>query len=146
MPPSPRSPAFMRLPWARRNPVAFLRWLSDEAGDVSSFRYGRRRVVFLNDPAAIQEVLSRQPERFSKAFIRGATKRIMGDSIFVSDGPYHDRQRAAIQPKFRHDSIGPLVEGTFRATEAIVGEWPAEGTIDARFEMQRLALRVSLLN
>lgn len=146
IPPSPAVPAILRMRSARGDPEGFLRSLAGVSTDAASFRVGRRRFVFMNDPALIQEVLVHQAERFTKGFVLGKTQRLLGESVFASEGDLHHRQRRAVGPMVRHETLDPFIRLTHAAAVDLASRWPDDGTVDAYREMDSLSLRVCLIH
>lgn len=146
IPPASAVPAILKLRAARANPEGFLKSLGGGQVDAASFRAGRRRFVFLNEPGLIQEVLLHQADKFRKTFVLGKTQRLLGESVFVSEGDLHRRQRRAVAPMVRHETLDPFIRLTHAAAVDLASGWPSEGTVDAYREMDALSLRVCLIH
>ncbi|MEM9288911.1 MAG: cytochrome P450 [Pseudomonadota bacterium] len=69
-----------------------------EAGELG---YSRRSIKLFNDPVLVKQILADKEEMFPKSDLMvGALEPLIGDSIFVTDGPKWRRQRAMIDPAF----------------------------------------------
>lgn len=69
--------------------------------DACELGYSRRSIKLFNDPALVKEILADDGSLFPKSDLMvGALESLIGDSIFVSDGPKWRRQRAMIDPAF----------------------------------------------
>ncbi|MEM1020101.1 MAG: cytochrome P450, partial [Pseudomonadota bacterium] len=63
-----------------------------EAGELG---YSRRSIKLFNDPVLVKQILADKEEMFPKSELMvGALEPLIGDSIFVTDGPKWRRQRA----------------------------------------------------
>ncbi|MEM9898932.1 MAG: cytochrome P450 [Pseudomonadota bacterium] len=63
--------------------------------------YSRRSIKLFNDPELVKEIMIDRDGIFPKSDLMvGALEPLIGDSIFVSDGPKWRRQRAMIEPAF----------------------------------------------
>lgn len=93
--------ALARTVW--RGDGDLLSLLPDEAYTMKagSLGYSRRSIKLVNDAALVREVMMDEEEIFPKSDLMvGALEPLIGDSIFVSDGPKWRRQRAMIDPAF----------------------------------------------
>ncbi len=63
--------------------------------------FSRRSIKLFNDPELVRQILQDSEGIYPKSDLMvGALERLIGDSIFVSDGPKWRRQRAMIDPAF----------------------------------------------
>ncbi|MEO1252790.1 MAG: cytochrome P450 [Pseudomonadota bacterium] len=63
--------------------------------------YSRRSIKLFNDPALVREILGDDGSMFPKSDLMvGALEPLIGQSMFVTDGPKWRRQRAMIDPAF----------------------------------------------
>jgi cytochrome P450 len=106
-----------------------------------------RRIVVLNDPAAIQEAFVAQAPAFERKSpqMRHALEPLLGDGLFISDGLVWKRRRPQVQRVTHPSRLGELVP----VMTAVAEEWAAawervpEGTmVDALGEMGRFAAEV----
>ena len=80
------------------------RW-AREYGDVVSARFGHRRVVFVNHPDFVEEVLVNQNRKFIKHYRLRQTRRTLGLGLLTSEGEFWRGQRKLAQPAFHRDRI-----------------------------------------
>ena len=74
--------------------------------DVGNLGYSRRGTVLFNDPELIRIILRDDGALFPKSDLMvNALEPLIGESIFVTDGPKWRRQRAMIDPAFSHMRI-----------------------------------------
>ena len=87
LPPGPRG----RLPGGqlfafRRDPLGFLERVSREYGDVASYRIGPQRIVLLNNPEYVKDVLVTHHRRFHKGRVLQRAKILLGEGLLTSEG------------------------------------------------------------
>ncbi|MEM9706074.1 MAG: cytochrome P450 [Pseudomonadota bacterium] len=69
--------------------------------DAGYLGYSRRSIMLFNEPSLVREIMLDADGIFPKSDLMvGALEPLIGDSIFVSDGPKWRRQRAMIDPAF----------------------------------------------
>jgi cytochrome P450 len=123
----------------REFPV-FLRELQQEYGNVSAFRVPWRRFYFLNDPAAIKEVLIAQQHSFVKSEGTRAMRELLGEGLVTSEEPLHRRMRRIVQPAFHRQRIAAYAQTMHEYAQA----WrPPQGTFNMHAEMMELTLRIA---
>ena len=80
----------------------------------------RRKIVLVNDPVLVRQLLTERVERFPKNDLMvGALEPLVGDSVFVSSGGKWRRQRRMIDAAFSH----MRVNRAFRGMEAGVADF-----------------------
>ena len=89
---------------------AMTRW-AREYGDVVAARFGPRRVVFVNHPDLVEEVLVNQNRKFIKHYRLRQTRRTLGHGLLTSEGEFWRGQRKLAQPAFHRDRIVGLWRG-----------------------------------
>ena len=97
--------------------------LSDKAYrmKMGQFRFPTRRFFMLNDPPLIRQVLVERAHDFPKSDILGCMlKRLMGDSIFTSNGAVWRRQRAMLNPAFEATRVRLVFDQMRFATDRMI--------------------------
>ncbi|MEO1309384.1 MAG: cytochrome P450 [Pseudomonadota bacterium] len=93
--------------------------------------YSRRSIVLFNDPVLVREILNDPGEAFPKSDLMvNALEALIGDSIFVSDGPKWRRQRAMIDPAFSRMRLAlafSSMQAAVDAYERVLAERAASG-------------------
>jgi cytochrome P450 len=128
----------------RRTPLrefpAFLEAMQREYGPVSSFRVPWRRFYFLNDPAAIKDVLVARQHDFIKSEGTRAMRELLGEGLVTSEEPLHRRMRRIVQPAFHRERIAAYAQTMREYADA----WRAPaGVFDMHAEMMELTLRIA---
>ncbi|MEN3309330.1 MAG: hypothetical protein V7603_5532 [Micromonosporaceae bacterium] len=123
----------------RRRPREFL--LSLQSGEaVTTIRLGRETVYVINDPELIRQAI-RDPDTFGKGGpITERFRTMFGNGLGISDGDFHRRQRALIQPAFHHTKILHYASIMTGAAAAMVDRWQDGGRLAVDREMGDLAL------
>ena len=82
--------------------------------------YGRDRIL-VNDPAAVRRVLVENAMAYEKpAPTRRLTRPIIGEGVFLSEGPEWRRQRRALSPTFTPNHVEQLTPHFADAAEGLV--------------------------
>ncbi|MBI2774259.1 MAG: cytochrome P450 [Chloroflexi bacterium] len=130
----------------RADPLGFLVRCAREDGDIVVFEMASRRLVVVNSPELVQEVLQRRHKEFLKAHgfeteLVPWGRTILGHGLLVSEGEAWLRQRRLMHQAFeraRMDSYGAVAA---EATAALLAQWgPRERDIYA--DMSRLTLEI----
>lgn len=125
-----------------RSPLVFFEEMKRDCGDAARFSLFNERFVLFSDPALVNEVLVTKQNSFRKGKALEGAREFLGNSLLVSEGQEHTRQRRLIQPAFHHGRIAGyariMAEKSRQWTEARrAGE-----EIDLAVEMNRLTLAV----
>src|SRR5438105_9605504 len=109
------------LPQFGRDPLAFLERCAREFGDFVPLRFVGRPVLFINDAAAIEQVLVSQSRNFRKTigYRTPFMRRLFGRRLLTSEGEFWTRQRRLSQPAFHRDSIASYGGGIVSFTRGL---------------------------
>lgn len=118
----------------------FLDELQRAYGPVSAFRVPWRRFYFLNDSAAIKDVLVTQQHAFVKSEGTRAMRDLLGEGLVTSEEPLHRRMRRVVQPAFHRERIAAYAQ----TMQEYAQRWRApDGVFDMHAEMMELTLRIA---
>ena len=118
----------------------FLAELETQYGSIAMFRVPWRRFYFVNDPAAIKDVLVTQQHAFVKSEGTRAMRELLGEGLVTSEEPLHRRMRRIVQPAFHRERIANYAQ-TMRE---YAQQWqPPPGRFDMHAEMMELTLRIA---
>jgi cytochrome P450 len=126
----------------RRDPLAFFTSIAP-LGDVVAYRMGPRRVVFINDPEHIKDLLITSNRKFIKSMVLQRAKRVLGEGLLTSEGEFHLRQRRLAQPAFHRDRIAGYAVMMAREAEDMARAWQSGTIVDIHEEMMRLTLIIA---
>jgi cyclooctat-9-en-7-ol 5-monooxygenase len=107
---------------------------------VSLIQVGRETMYVVNDPTLIREVL-----RDAETYVRGGpiTQRfraMFGNGLGISEGAFHRRQRAIIQPAFHRRRVADLVDTMSATATDTTGPWVDGARVDVDVLMDDLAM------
>lgn len=126
----------------RNDPLGYLERMAARYGDLARFRVGPYRLVFVNHPDLVHEVLVAKDSSFAKGRILDQARDVFGQGLLTSEGDFHRRQRRLIQPVFHRRRIDTYA-GIMAADAAAAAErWRDGETLDMAREMTRLTLRI----
>ncbi len=143
-PPGPKEKFPAELLFAfNRDSTGFLSRIAHDYGDISYFRFGWMRVVFVNHPDLVQDILVTHHRNFIQGPARQTAKRLAPNALFVADGDIHVKKRRLIHPLFhrRHIQTFGNVITDFSAQQS--EQWQEGQTLNIAHEMWRLALRIT---
>jgi cytochrome P450 len=89
----------------RRSPIEFLDLLVASGASQSPVRFGPERVLLVDDPAQVWELLTVHVRRTRKGRGLVRARLLLGDGLLTSEGEAHMRQRRALQAAFHPQRI-----------------------------------------
>jgi cytochrome P450 len=143
-PPGPRSVLF-GLPLSRtlkRDRLGALARLAREYGDIAGFRVGPQRLVLLNHPDYVEDVLVTRARLFKKGRALERAKRLLGEGLLTSEGDHHRRQRRLALPAFHKQRIAAYADTMVAHAVRTAARWRDGDTLDISAEMNRLTLTI----
>jgi cytochrome P450 len=126
----------------RRDPLGWLERISARYGDLAQLRVGPYRLVVVNHPDLVHEVLVTKDASFVKGRALDQARDIFGKGLLTSEGDFHKRQRRLIQPAFHRRRIEVYADSMAADAAAAAARWRDGETFDAAREMMRLTLRI----
>lgn len=119
-----------------------LRRLLEAAPDAFIVHTPIYRVIFLNDPELIEEMLVSKYKCYHKDPGFAALRRLMGDGLLTSEDETHLRHRRMIQPAFHKDRIDAYAEHMVRLSHEGMARWQDGATLDLSAEMMGITLAI----
>ncbi len=128
----------------RRTPLrefpTFLFEVDREYGPVCKFSVPWRRFYFVNDPAAIKDILITRQHDFVKSEGTRAMRELLGQGLVTSEEPLHRKMRRIVQPAFHRERVA----GYAQTIREYAERWrPPPGVFDMHAEMMELTLRIA---
>ncbi len=118
----------------------FLFEVTREYGPVVAFRVPWRRFYFVNDPAAIKELLVTHQHNLVKSEGTRAMRALLGHGLVTSEEPLHRKMRRIVQPAFHKQRIA----GYAQTMREYARAWhPPADVFDMHAEMMELTLRIA---
>ena len=130
-----------------RDPVACMRRLYQEHGDLAVLEEGSQRLVFIFSPDLNQQVLS-DPDTFHSRFfaIRGpkhSSQRKLTTGLLGMNGEQHKRNRRLVKEPFSKRSLVTYYERIAAIADEMLDTWRVGQTRDLFPEMTHYMLRVT---
>ena len=139
IPPGPKSNIpFANLFSFRKDSLDFLRKASQEYGDIVHFKMGPLRIVYLNHPDYVKEVLLTQNSNFVKGRPLEVAKEILGEGLLTSEGDFHKRQSRIMQPAFHMRMMDTYAPAMIECSSRLISDWEDGVTVDMFEEMVKL--------
>lgn len=111
-------------------------------GGIAAFRLGPTPTVLVTDPAAVQHVLGRHPDRYVKRSHRA--RMLVGDGVLSATGEAWKRQRRLLQSQFTGTGMRRyeqrIAAAARQAAERWAGYLRSGEEFDVAEEMRRFAL------
>ncbi|HTB79612.1 MAG TPA: cytochrome P450 [Opitutaceae bacterium] len=143
-PPGPRKRFFSNpIRSLRGHPEKFLASLATEYGDIARFRLGWQEIWLLSHPDLIHEALVTQAAKFVKSSAMQRARIFMGDSLLVSVGEAHRRQRQLVLPAFHRSRLAGYADTMMACAVQTRDRWRAGDEVDIAPEMNQLTLAIA---
>ena len=125
----------------RNQRLALLSQVSHTFGDIGAFHFGPNIVPLINSPEFVRQVLVNQAAAFEKTTtVRALGTPVLGNSVFLSEGEEHRRQRKLMAPLFQHSRILQYAQVMTDCTSRLQAAWGEGETLNLADEMMRLTL------
>jgi cytochrome P450 len=131
-----------RGPLSNGDPLSYFTWIVREYGDLVGLRVLNFRILLINHPDHIEDVLVNHPRKFIKGRVLKANKRVFGSGLLTSEGDFWLRQRRLAQPAFHPARIASYASTMVEYTERLLHEWQDGEERDIHKEMMRLTLQI----
>jgi cytochrome P450 len=143
----PPGPSFGLRRWSlgplnSGDPLKYFTGIIREYGDVVGLRIFNFRILLINHPDHIEDVLLNHPRKFIKGRVLQANKRVFGRGLLTSEGDFWLRQRRLAQPAFHRARIAGYASTMVEYTERLLDEWQDGEERDVHKEMMRLTLQI----
>lgn len=125
-----------------RSPLSFFQEMKAQQGDAARFKLFNENFVLFSDPAVVNEFLVTKQHSFRKGKALEGAKVFLGNSLLVSEGQEHSRQRKLIQPAFHRGRIAGYAQVMAERSRQWTDGLRADEEIDLAVEMNRLTLAV----
>src|SRR6187431_1163895 len=127
----------------RRDSIGFLKKIADEYGDIVHFKIGPIRIVLLNHPDLIKEVLTTQHRNFVKGRPLEMAKELLGEGLLTSEGEFHKRQSRLIQPAFHRNAIESCATAMTECSANLMDGWSEDMQVDIKEEMTNMSIAIA---
>ncbi len=128
----------------KRNSLEFLTRMAKRDGDLSRFQLGPKKVLLVNEPTLIRDVLVTQAERFPRLGRQLKTIRsIDGNSLFSKTGPAWVADRQMIAAAVSPDKLEKFAADVIELTSSRIEGWCDRQPIDLTDETTNLAALIA---
>jgi cytochrome P450 len=121
----------------------FLARVAAKHGPIASWRMPRARFWFLDEPAAIEQLLLANGYDVIKGRGLRRMRRLLGHGLLTSDEPLHLRQRRLVQPAFHRDRVAGYAATMIGAAREAAERLEDGEVVAVDALMNRLALRIA---
>ena len=144
LPPGPKSKFPLdHLFSYRRDSIGFLKKIAREYGDIVHFKMGPIRIILLNHPDYIKEVLTVQHRNFVKGRPLEMAKELLGEGLLTSEGEFHKRHSRMIQPAFHRNMIESYVPAVIKCISQMMNRWEDGMKTDMKDEMTHMSIAIA---
>src|SRR5476649_2633802 len=123
-------------------PLEFFHELKETCGDAARFTLFNEKFILFSNPTLVNEVLVTKQNSFRKGKALEGARVFLGNSLLVSEGEEHTRQRRLIQPAFHRGRIAGYAQIMSEKARLWTDAQHAGKEIDLAVEMNRLTLAV----
>ncbi|HET6759611.1 MAG TPA: cytochrome P450 [Propionibacteriaceae bacterium] len=124
----------------RRSPIEFVDLLVASGASARPLRVGSERMLLLDDPTQIWQLLTAHTRRTQKGRGLVRARLLLGDGLLTSEGEEHMRQRRALQAAFHSGRIADYLGCFAAAAQRAADRWSNGCEIDLVAEMSGLTL------
>ena len=130
------------LPEFAADRLGFLTKIARDHGDVVAIRFLHRKIVVVNHPDLVEEVLVTRNRSFIKHFALRIAKNTMGEGLLTSEGDFWRRQRRLSQPAFHREKVAGHAGVMVEYAERMLAGWSDGRRLDVQEAMMRLTLEI----
>lgn len=127
---------------ASKGNFASLRVLLEESGDLFLVRTPFGRMVYLNHPDLVEDLLVSQQKHYHKDPGYASLRRLMGNGLITNEEESHLRQRRMMQPAFHRKRIDEYAACMVQFSRERAANWQDNETLDLNAEMMAVTLSV----
>lgn len=125
-----------------RDPLNYLEAANKEHGDIFRFRVANRKLIFINHPDDIAQVLQGNHKNYRKNLAYRKLRLLLGDGLFTSEGSYWLKQRRLVAPAFHKDRIRHYAQTMYSLTTAHLESWKDHKEVNLSHELTALTLQI----
>jgi cytochrome P450 len=103
---------------------------------------GPFRIIFVNDPDGIQELLVKSHRHYKKDQGYESLRRVLGNGLLTSEGAFHLKQRRMIQPAFHKQRIHDYGQTMVQYSLDHMKAWRDGDECDINAEMMAVTLAI----
>ncbi|MEH2457426.1 cytochrome P450 [Nostoc sp.] len=141
-----KAPFVQKFKWITK-PLEVLETYSQSYGDICTayVGLGKKPIVLISNPQAIQEVFTTDPKYLDSGEVAGIKPAFIGQqSLIALSGDRHKRQRKLLTPPFHGERMlayGKIIQDM---TEKVTSQWAIGSAFSVRSAMQKITFQVIL--
>jgi cytochrome P450 len=145
-PPGPKGLPIMGMALSlRKDPLAGMRQMARDYGDIVRFEVMGQERILLNRPDLINQVLVIQHGKFHKSELtRRITRRMLGQGLLISEGEFWRRQRRLAQPAFHRSRTNDYAATMLEIAQVHIRDWRDGEERNIAQEMTGLTLDIAV--
>lgn len=124
--------------------LEFFLKVAREYGDITSFRFGPRRIFLVSNPDLIEQVLVTDAKHYIKHFGARNYMPVLGTGLVTSEGDFWLRQRRLAQPAFLKQRVLAYAPVMSDLTQTMLNRWQSGEHIDVHYEFSALTSAIAL--
>jgi len=132
----------------RKDPLNYFVRLMEQEKDFAWFQIGNRKVLMLNDAAAIKQVFQTNFESYRRGEFNKVLAPLMGRGIFLTEKELWKKQRKESAPVFANGNFPEMTRQIVSAANSMIKRWDekiAQGRpVDVNIEIMWFTLDVVL--
>jgi cytochrome P450 len=122
--------------------LAFLTLLARKYDDLVPLRFTPFRLLFVNHPDLIEDVLVTHNRSFVKSLALRRARTLVGNGLIISEGEFWLRPRRLMQPACHRERIAAYGRVMVAYAQQHVADWRSGEMKDVQQEMMQLTLRI----
>ena len=147
--PAAAPPNAPRLPYVGhaiaylRDPLAFLRSMRREHGDVVGLKLGPMALTLVSHPDIVEDILVTRNKLWQKdRYLQTTLRPVLGEGLLSSEGDFWRRQRRLAQPAFHRDRIASYGDIMVQHAARLAATWRDGEVRDVHVDMMHLTLGI----
>jgi cytochrome P450 len=139
----PRGGVLGLLPELSRDPLGLFERCARDYGDLVHLRLGLTRMVLINHPDLVEELLVTRNRDFQRGLRNQHLSSALGNGLLVSEGDFWLRQRRLMQPGFHRQRVEAMGATMVAITSNVIDKWLPGESCDIYDAMTEITLQIA---
>jgi cytochrome P450 len=131
------------LPELSRDPLGLMERCARDYGDLVRLRFGLTRMVLINHPRLVEELLVTRNRDFQRGLRNQHLSSALGNGLLVSEGDLWLRQRRLMQPGFHRQRVEAMGASMVAIASKLVDQWLPGASCDLYEQMTEITLQIA---
>jgi cytochrome P450 len=132
-----------QLPELSRNPLGLFERCARDYGDLVHLRLGLTRIVLINHPDLVEELLVTRNRDFQRGLRTQHISSALGNGLLVSEGDFWLRQRRLMQPGFHRQRVEAMGANMVAIASKVIDQWLPGESCDIYDRMTEITLQIA---